>query len=193
MIHDTVVDTSVVFPHSRGPPYKKALRTLCGDILQKIIQNDGITRLKFPILTELKHFFLNSRRSRQCRRRYCVHGTNDVENQTRFKATQVKILSRQKIITGQRRRKTNAAIFFSLPLLIFIVFIIGHSIDAGLSHNFKNSLPSFAAHFPHLQHLVFLFFNLCFPKIRAVSVLSVHCFQFFDLPVECGRSSFVSM
>ena len=42
MIHDTVIDTSVVFPHSRGPPYKKALRTLCGDILQKIIQNDGI-------------------------------------------------------------------------------------------------------------------------------------------------------
>lgn len=40
MIHDTVIDTSVVFPHSRGPPYKKALRTLCGDILQKIIQND---------------------------------------------------------------------------------------------------------------------------------------------------------
>ena len=41
LIHDTVIDTSVVFPHSRGPPYKKALRTLCGDILQKIIQNDG--------------------------------------------------------------------------------------------------------------------------------------------------------
>nr|CAG4641478.1 EOG090X01LQ [Eurycercus lamellatus] len=40
IIHDTVIDTSVVFPHSRGPPYKKALRTLCGDILQKIIQND---------------------------------------------------------------------------------------------------------------------------------------------------------
>nr|CAG4646056.1 EOG090X01LQ [Macrothrix elegans] len=40
LIHDTVIDTSVVFPHSRGPPYKKALRTLCGEILQKIIQND---------------------------------------------------------------------------------------------------------------------------------------------------------
>nr|CAG4649957.1 EOG090X01LQ [Sida crystallina] len=40
MIHNTVIDTSVVFPHSRGPPYKKALRTLCGELLQKIIQND---------------------------------------------------------------------------------------------------------------------------------------------------------
>lgn len=39
MVHDTVIDTSVVFPHSRGPPFKKALRTLCGEILQKIIQN----------------------------------------------------------------------------------------------------------------------------------------------------------
>jgi len=41
MIHNTVIDTSLVFPHARGPPYKKALRTLCGEILQKIIQNDG--------------------------------------------------------------------------------------------------------------------------------------------------------
>lgn len=39
LIHNTVIDTSVVFPHSRGPPYKKALRTLSGEILQKIIQN----------------------------------------------------------------------------------------------------------------------------------------------------------
>lgn len=40
MIHNTVIDTSLVFPHPRGPPYKKALRTLCGEILQKIIQNE---------------------------------------------------------------------------------------------------------------------------------------------------------
>lgn len=45
MIHDTVIDTSVVFPHARGPPYKKALRTLCGEILQKIIQNDGTIKI----------------------------------------------------------------------------------------------------------------------------------------------------
>ena len=41
MIHNTVIDTSLVFPHSKGPPFKKALRTLCCEILQKIIQNDG--------------------------------------------------------------------------------------------------------------------------------------------------------
>nr|CAG4643032.1 EOG090X01LQ [Ilyocryptus agilis] len=40
VIHNAVIDTSVVFPHPRGLPYKKALRTLCADILQKIIQND---------------------------------------------------------------------------------------------------------------------------------------------------------
>lgn len=43
LIHDTVVDTSVVFPHRLGAPYKRALRTLMGEILQKIIQNDGET------------------------------------------------------------------------------------------------------------------------------------------------------
>ncbi|KAK2718702.1 RNA exonuclease 1 homolog [Artemia franciscana] len=40
LIHPTVVDTSVVFPHKMGPPYKKALKTLSADILKKIIQND---------------------------------------------------------------------------------------------------------------------------------------------------------
>ena len=42
LIHNTVVDTSVVFPHRLGPPYKRALRTLMGEVLQKIIQNDGV-------------------------------------------------------------------------------------------------------------------------------------------------------
>ncbi|XP_064625798.1 uncharacterized protein LOC135486691 isoform X2 [Lineus longissimus] len=40
LIHSTVVDTSVVFPHWLGPPYKRALRHLAGEILNKIIQND---------------------------------------------------------------------------------------------------------------------------------------------------------
>ncbi|CAG0905892.1 unnamed protein product [Cyprideis torosa] len=40
LIHRNVVDTSVVFPHKRGPPYKKALKTLCGELLKKIIQED---------------------------------------------------------------------------------------------------------------------------------------------------------
>jgi RNA exonuclease 1 len=41
LIHKTVVDTSVVFPHKMGPPYKRALRNLMSEILQKIIQEDG--------------------------------------------------------------------------------------------------------------------------------------------------------
>ncbi|XP_064605094.1 RNA exonuclease 1 homolog [Liolophura sinensis] len=40
LIHSTVVDTSVVFPHRLGPPYKRALKTLMAEFLQKIIQDD---------------------------------------------------------------------------------------------------------------------------------------------------------
>ncbi|KAK0396183.1 hypothetical protein QR680_001610 [Steinernema hermaphroditum] len=40
LVHPRVVDTSVVFPHRLGPPYKRALRTLTSEILQKIIQED---------------------------------------------------------------------------------------------------------------------------------------------------------
>lgn len=39
LIHDTVIDTSVLFPHKMGPPYKRALRNLSTDYLRKIIQN----------------------------------------------------------------------------------------------------------------------------------------------------------
>lgn len=39
LIHDTVIDTSVLFPHKMGPPYKRALRNLCSEHLKKIIQN----------------------------------------------------------------------------------------------------------------------------------------------------------
>ncbi|XP_069694288.1 RNA exonuclease 1 homolog [Periplaneta americana] len=38
LIHSTVVDTSVVFPHKQGPPKKRALKTLCREHLNKIIQ-----------------------------------------------------------------------------------------------------------------------------------------------------------
>lgn len=38
LIHTTVVDTSVVYPHKMGPPKKRALKTLCRDLLHKIIQ-----------------------------------------------------------------------------------------------------------------------------------------------------------
>ena len=41
LLHGTVVDTSVVFPHKMGPPYKRALRTLAVEQIQRIIQNDG--------------------------------------------------------------------------------------------------------------------------------------------------------
>ncbi|XP_024868006.1 RNA exonuclease 1 homolog [Temnothorax curvispinosus] len=40
LLHDTVVDTSVMFPHKNGYPQKRALRNLCSEYLRKIIQND---------------------------------------------------------------------------------------------------------------------------------------------------------
>ncbi|XP_043477222.1 RNA exonuclease 1 homolog isoform X2 [Leptopilina heterotoma] len=40
LIHDTVVDTSVMFPHRNGYPQKRALKNLCSEYLRKIIQND---------------------------------------------------------------------------------------------------------------------------------------------------------
>ncbi|XP_066492335.1 RNA exonuclease 1 homolog [Tiliqua scincoides] len=39
LIHLTVVDTAVVFPHRLGMPYKRALRTLMADYLKRIIQD----------------------------------------------------------------------------------------------------------------------------------------------------------
>ena len=39
LVHDTVVDTSVVFPHNKGPPFKRALRTLVQEKLRRIIQD----------------------------------------------------------------------------------------------------------------------------------------------------------
>ena len=40
MLHSTVVDTSVVFPHKMGPPFKRALRTIAAEQIQRIIQQD---------------------------------------------------------------------------------------------------------------------------------------------------------
>ncbi|XP_014609546.1 PREDICTED: RNA exonuclease 1 homolog isoform X2 [Polistes canadensis] len=40
LLHDTVVDTSVMFPHRNGYPQKRALKNLCSEYLRKIIQND---------------------------------------------------------------------------------------------------------------------------------------------------------
>ncbi|XP_066430594.1 RNA exonuclease 1 homolog isoform X2 [Eleutherodactylus coqui] len=40
LIHPTVVDTAVVFPHRLGLPYKRALRSLMADHLKRIIQDN---------------------------------------------------------------------------------------------------------------------------------------------------------
>ncbi|KAL3870043.1 hypothetical protein ACJMK2_042660 [Sinanodonta woodiana] len=40
LIHNTVVDTSIVFPHRLGLPFKRALRNLMSEYMQKIIQDD---------------------------------------------------------------------------------------------------------------------------------------------------------
>ncbi|XP_022087232.1 RNA exonuclease 1 homolog isoform X2 [Acanthaster planci] len=40
MIHSTIIDTAVLFPHKRGLPFKRALRTLMAECLSRIIQND---------------------------------------------------------------------------------------------------------------------------------------------------------
>ncbi|NXQ32601.1 REXO1 exonuclease, partial [Alaudala cheleensis] len=40
LIHGTVVDTAIVFPHRLGLPYKWALRTLMADYLKRIIQDN---------------------------------------------------------------------------------------------------------------------------------------------------------
>jgi RNA exonuclease 1 len=41
LIHSSVIDTSVLYPHKMGPPKKRALKTLCIEHLKKIIQEDG--------------------------------------------------------------------------------------------------------------------------------------------------------
>lgn len=47
LIHDFVVDTSVLFPHKMGPPKKRALKTLCIENLKRIIQEDGSLYTEF--------------------------------------------------------------------------------------------------------------------------------------------------
>lgn len=39
LIHRRNIDTSVIFPHPRGPPYRPALRILCSSLLDRTIQN----------------------------------------------------------------------------------------------------------------------------------------------------------
>ena len=39
-IHSTVVDTALVFPHPRGLPYKRALKSLIAEHLKRFIQDN---------------------------------------------------------------------------------------------------------------------------------------------------------
>ncbi|GAA6107033.1 RNA exonuclease 1 homolog, partial [Tachysurus ichikawai] len=41
LLHSTVVDTAIVFPHRLGLPYKRALRNIMYDHLKRIIQNNA--------------------------------------------------------------------------------------------------------------------------------------------------------
>lgn len=41
-----MVDTAIVFPHHKGPPLKRALRTLMKEFLQKFIQ-DNVGKLLY--------------------------------------------------------------------------------------------------------------------------------------------------
>lgn len=41
LIHMTVIDTAEVFPHKRGLPFKRALRTIVAEVMHQIIQNEG--------------------------------------------------------------------------------------------------------------------------------------------------------
>ncbi|XP_026473223.1 RNA exonuclease 1 homolog [Ctenocephalides felis] len=41
IVHKFVVDTSILFPHKAGLPFKRALKTLATEYLQKIIQESG--------------------------------------------------------------------------------------------------------------------------------------------------------
>lgn len=41
LLHDHIIDTAFLFPHKRGLPFKKSLKTLAVDHLNRIIQEDG--------------------------------------------------------------------------------------------------------------------------------------------------------
>ncbi|XP_008568131.1 PREDICTED: uncharacterized protein LOC103588262 isoform X4 [Galeopterus variegatus] len=41
LIHTSIVDTSVMFPHRLGLPHKRSLRSLVAECLQRVVQDDG--------------------------------------------------------------------------------------------------------------------------------------------------------
>lgn len=79
LIHDVVVDTSVLYPHKMGPPKKRALKTLCIENLKRIIQENGKMRVaeSWSSSTSNNIFvFAFRRRPRQCRRLGGLHPTD---------------------------------------------------------------------------------------------------------------------
>lgn len=50
LLHDKVVDTSILYPHKMGFPKRRALKTLCIENLKKIIQENGKNFKFFMIL-----------------------------------------------------------------------------------------------------------------------------------------------
>ena len=58
------MDTSLVFPHRLGPPYKRALRNLMADYLKKIIQDSGeLWKIFLLDLALAKELLLNEKRT----------------------------------------------------------------------------------------------------------------------------------
>jgi RNA exonuclease 1 len=51
MIHDTICDTTMIFPHKRGLPFRRALRNLTAEYLKEIIQDNGNHRIVSAIVS----------------------------------------------------------------------------------------------------------------------------------------------
>jgi RNA exonuclease 1 len=61
LVHDKVIDTSLLYPHSRGPEYKQALRNLVQQLLGRTIQEgehdsvaDAMAAMEL-VLLKIKH------------------------------------------------------------------------------------------------------------------------------------------
>lgn len=67
LVHQRVIDTAALFPHSRGPPYRRALRDLTKEFLNRLIQVGDGSRGHSPVedsiaaLDLVKWFVLNKK------------------------------------------------------------------------------------------------------------------------------------
>jgi RNA exonuclease 1 len=66
-----VIDTSLVFPHGKGKPYKRALKTLAAEYLTKIIQDNGRCQVTCQCIVRIE---------RECVVVYLAHGHDSVED-----------------------------------------------------------------------------------------------------------------